>query len=233
MNLQRKPQSLHPTDFIHQPCIYEPLDSQLIILGSCTLLYYTIDKLFILFGKLGRDRVPYMVDSYHLLFWCMLGNVFFVGPNNFFLNFSYGICIIGLNELIYSFGHTANKVIFTKMLNIEGSERFYHIPHSMLQQIHTLLETTCPQKLLECHRIHFQSINLSYRIGFPLMKSQAEKGTGYCHMILPCIFTEILQRGKSAMQLLYFIHNDEGLAGFYINTSNGSDGEKDAIYIII
>lgn len=61
------------------------------------------------------------------------------------------------------------------------------------------------------------------------MKSQAEKGTGYCHMIFPCIFTEILQRGKSTMQLLYFIHNDEGLAGFYINTSNSSDGEKDAI----
>ena len=103
----------------------------------------------------------------------------------------------------------------------------------MLQQIHTLLETTCPQKLLECHRIHFQGVNLSHRIGFSLMKRQAEKGTGYCHMIFPCIFTEILQRGKSTMQLLYFIHNDEGLAGFYINTSNSSDGEKDAIYIIV
>ena len=50
MNLQRKPQSLHPTDFIYQSCIYEPLDCQLIILGSGTLFYNTIDELFILFG---------------------------------------------------------------------------------------------------------------------------------------------------------------------------------------
>ena len=35
------------------------------------------------------------------------------------------------------------------------------------------------------------------------------------------------------MQLLYFIHDDEGITSFYINTSNGSDGEKDAIYIIV
>ena len=34
MNLQRKLQSLHPADFIYQSCIYEPLDCQLIILGS-------------------------------------------------------------------------------------------------------------------------------------------------------------------------------------------------------
>ena len=68
MNLQRKPQSLHSTDFIYQSCIYEPLDSQLIILGSCTLLYYTIDKLFILFGKLGRDREPATATWYSRAF---------------------------------------------------------------------------------------------------------------------------------------------------------------------
>lgn len=42
-------------------------------------------------------------------------------------------------------------------------------------------------------------------------------------MVFWCIFTEILQRGKSLVKFLYFIQNDKRFARDYRLFANGSD----------